>query len=1216
MNKTLFVIIISLVFNYSCKNKDIPDSSFASSQIIETSINIVSIDSVVKPNVISIDHSKLKTIKAGNPKILSVNDSKPSFTKPKIVQAAKSRVCTPGKDTFNMPRTILATGQTEIASTPDVILAKEPQFKDPNPKSFVSYNVQQGLNFGSMLCQTQDRSGNLWFGDFNGCVSKFDGKYFYHFTDKNGLRENCVRSIIEDKKGNMWFGACGGATKYDGKYFAHYNEIEKFGKYCKYITSIIEDSKNNIWFGTNEGLIKFDGKYFTHFNEKSGLINNEVWSVIEDKLGNLWVGTESGVCKFDGISFTHFTENEGLINNKIWCLFEDKAGNIWCGTKGGGVSKFDGTSFTQYTKKEGLANNEVYCIIESTDDFLWFGTKGGGVSKFDGNNFTTITVDDGLIDNYIRTILEDNNGSLWFGTYGNGISKYNKESFSHFAKEVGLNNFTIGKILEDRNGNLWIATFGNGVIKYDGKIFFNFTDREGLLNNFITDLMEDKEGNIWISCLYGGISKFNGKELIHFTKNDGLLGDDITCLLEDNKGNLWVGSYENGLSVYNGKSIINYPFNLMLGDDYIFDLKIDSYNNLWVCGQDAFSKFDGKSFTQFKPKIGLSECVITSLEIDKNGYIWFSTNLGGISLFDGKLIFNLKNNYGKLNNVYSHIKEDNRGNMWFASSKGLEFIRKDNLLPFINGVKKGHLDDDKILVQFYNNDDGLQNTGYISHLFEDRNGKIYISNNDRITILERKNEVIDSILPNIQITGIDLFNENIDWNLLQNKKDTSIRLGNGVRFENFRFDSTGLWYGLPQNLSLSSNNNYITFKFICITQNKPHKVKYKYQLVGLEENWSALTDKNESQYGNLPHGRYTFMVKSMNSDGLWSKPMEYSFTIRPPWYRTTLTYTIYLLLIGGSILSYINYRSRALKRENRILEDKVQLRTDQLEKKSNELEKSLSNLKSTQAQLIQSEKMASLGELTAGIAHEIQNPLNFVNNFSELSVELAKELKEEVDKFEIPIKDKEYVGEIISDLSSNQEKISHHGQRASSIVKGMLEHSQSSKGKKEPTDINLLVDEYIRLTYHGLRAKDKSFVADIVTHFDENIGKVDIISQDMGRVILNILTNAFYAVNEKSKLGIEGYKPNVTITTNRTYSAPNIGGEKELVEISIADNGFGIPSHIKDKIFQPFFTTKPTGQGTGLGLSLAYDIVKAHGGELMVESIEGEGTEFVVVLPL
>jgi signal transduction histidine kinase len=266
------------------------------------------------------------------------------------------------------------------------------------------------------------------------------------------------------------------------------------------------------------------------------------------------------------------------------------------------------------------------------------------------------------------------------------------------------------------------------------------------------------------------------------------------------------------------------------------------------------------------------------------------------------------------------------------------------------------------------------------------------------------------------------------------------------------------------------------------------------------------------------------------------------------------------------------------------------------------LNKTLSTLKSTQSQLIQSEKMASLGELTAGIAHEIQNPLNFVNNFSEINKELIAEMNSEIEDGKL-----EEVKALAAYITENQEKILHHGRRADAIVKGMLQHSRSSSGSKEPTDINALADEYLRLSYHGLRAKDKSFNADFKTELDPSIGKVNVVPQDIGRVLLNLFNNAFYAVKEKKKNDLNGYVPSVLLSTKSV---------DHTVIISVKDNANGIPKEALGKIFQPFFTTKPTGQGTGLGLSLSYDIIKTHGGEIKVETKEGEGSDFIIALPV
>ncbi|MGN6602941.1 MAG: sensor histidine kinase [Ginsengibacter sp.] len=345
-----------------------------------------------------------------------------------------------------------------------------------------------------------------------------------------------------------------------------------------------------------------------------------------------------------------------------------------------------------------------------------------------------------------------------------------------------------------------------------------------------------------------------------------------------------------------------------------------------------------------------------------------------------------------------------------------------------------------------------------------------------------------------------------------------------------------------------------------------------------------------------------------------------------------LTFTIlscFILSFPISLLVYVSMRFREIIRDVRVNADRVvqlseekrlqaesqqQMLQEEVNRQTAEIRHTLDNLRSTQAQLVQSEKMASLGELTEGIAHEIQNPLNFVNNFSEVNNELIEEMNNENDINEVKA--------IGNDIRQNNEKILFHGKRADAIVKGMLQHSGVSSGQKEPTDINALCDEYLRLSYHGLRAKDKDFNATIKTDFDGSIGKINIIPQDIGRVLLNLFNNAFYAVNQQKTKNLNLYEPTVTVSTSLN---PPLEGREASVIITVRDNGGGIPDSIKEKIFQPFFTTKPTGSGTGLGLSLSYDIIKAHGGEIKVESKEaspegpvgqGEGTTFIIQLPI
>ena len=416
---------------------------------------------------------------------------------------------------------------------------------------------------------------------------------------------------------------------------------------------------------------------------------------------------------------------------------------------------------------------------------------------------------------------------------------------------------------------------------------------------------------------------------------------------------------------------------------------------------------------------------------------------------------------------------------------------------------------------------------------------------------------------------------------------------------------------LPVNLQLPYDENYIQFNYDVLNLAAHDTTWYQYRLKGAEKNWNAVTSSTSSKsYYNLSPGQYTFEVTGKTADEGWSKTASLSFTINPPWWQTWWAYMFYVALFAGIIWIFGYFRSHKLMNDKRLLEHKVHIRTEEvlqqkeeIETQRDNLEKAFTELKTTQNQLVQSEKMASLGELTAGIAHEIQNPLNFVNNFSEVNTEMIDELEAELKSGNL----KEALA-IAADIKQNEQKINHHGKRADSIVKGMLQHSKSGSGSKEPTNVNNLADEFMRLAYHGLRSKDKSFNAEMNTHFDPHLPMVNAVSQDIGRVLLNLLNNAFYAVNQKQKTTVSGYNPEVSVST---------AFENGNVIIKVKDNGNGIPDAIKDKIMQPFFTTKPTGEGTGLGLSLTYDmVVKGHGGSIVVDTKEGEFTEFIIKLPL
>ncbi|HPR02246.1 MAG TPA: ATP-binding protein, partial [Saprospiraceae bacterium] len=515
-------------------------------------------------------------------------------------------------------------------------------------------------------------------------------------------------------------------------------------------------------------------------------------------------------------------------------------------------------------------------------------------------------------------------------------------------------------------------------------------------------------------------------------------------------------------------------------------------------------------------------------------------------------------------------------------------------------------------------------------MFVDRDGILWMATNSTKTPLVRFDYNAlhrNDKKPSVSIQQIKINEEAISWQTLENKHDHSIVQSDSVssseipdefiiygksldesdrqhlrqKFEAVKFNGIHPFFHVPEHLVLPFKYNRITIEYGTNELNRPQLVEYQYKLDGYDQDWSPVLTKSSATYGNIREGTYTFQVKArytgpgVDDANSWTDPVMYSFTVLPPWYRSRLAYLVYVFFfLLGIWQVHLFQRKRTLRVEREKAQERELAQAREIEQAYHKLEVAHESLKSTQSQLIQSEKMASLGELTAGIAHEIQNPLNFVNNFSEVNKELIEELKEAVSK-----NDSEEIQIILKDLTDNEGKVNQHGKRADAIVKSMLQHSRASTGEKELTDINALCDEYLRLAYHGLRAKDKSFNADFRTELDPGLPKIKVISQDIGRVLLNLINNAFQAVSDVKD-------PQVLVSTKRL---------EDGIEIRVIDNGSGIPDNIRDKIFQPFFTTKPTGQGTGLGLSLSYDIVKAHGGEISFSSLPVEGTQFKILLP-
>ncbi|CAM3303367.1 sensor histidine kinase [Aequorivita lipolytica] len=1141
-----------------------------------------------------------------------------------------------------------------------------------------NFNTQQGLAMSSILCGYKDSAGNLWFGTAGNGVSMYNGKSFTNFTSAHGLIHNLINCITEDSQRNIWFGSYGGVSKYNGKTFENFTTEQ--GLADNDVLKIIEDSKGTLWFASQKGVCSFNPndtiagqKPFKKMEPLKGQVND----IMEDSQNQLWFAGSEGVWKTSPNAngeLINVSDKFNLKSEVAMAIAEDNDGTIWVGATGSlfrfrpASSNVSEKTFEPLTEADGLVNNSIMCITVDGQGKVWIGTEGG-VSKYDKKtgNFINFTKEQGLAFNRVNSITEDTAGSLWFGTYGGGLNRYDGPSVLELTNKQGLPGNAVYATTQDNEGNMWFAPSNAGIVKYvenDGApysgTYINYTSEQGLLSDTQFAAAKDKEGNLYFGS-YSGLSKFTGKTLINYTESNGLPDNEITTLYCDKKNRLWIGTYSDGINIFDGKSFQNFNTEQGLVHKTIWGFCEDSQGNIWIATRGGLSRYDGQNFMNFTKNQGLPDNKLSSVIEDKNGNIIIGSWGGGISILKKERLekLNLPNadqsepifeNFstaqGLANDVVYKILEDFNKNIIIGTNVGFTILK--------GGIssEKGKIAKDGI--ENYN-----ENTGYpikdISNnhsMYEEGNGIIWAGTGDKLVRFDYGSVLRNTESPKVILQNIKINNEPISWRSLEwaRKKDTlsteknnntpsyitdemltfkrklpASKLDSMVHtYRNVHFDGVQPFYAIPENLELPYSKNNISFNFVGIQTTRPQLVRYQYMLEGYDEHWNPITENSTATFGNIREGNYTFLVKAKNANGAWSEPLNYQFSIMPPWYRTWYAYLFYILLFFTAMFYLDRFqRKRVLfKERQKGIQSKLQ--------HAKEIEEAFTKLKSTQVQLIHSEKMASLGELTAGIAHEIQNPLNFVNNFSEVSYELLAEMNDELHNGNI-----EAALVISADFKQNLEKINHHGKRAEGIVKGMLQHSRTSSGKKEPTDINTLCDEYLRLAYHGLRAKDKSFNASMKTDFDDTIGKINIIPQDMGRVILNLLTNAFYACAERKKAPLtpkggtseaqSKYEPTVWVCT-RKYPpslASDEGGTTERnahrgdwITISVKDNGNGIPQKVLDKIFQPFFTTKPSGEGTGLGLSMSYDIVtKGHGGELIVETKEGEGTEFIIKLP-
>ncbi len=925
------------------------------------------------------------------------------------------------------------------------------------------WNTKNGMPNDMVLNVYQTMDGYIWTTGYTG-LTRFDGISFTPFNSRTVSlikTDNIETLLYETNDSTLWI-----ATPNSGLLSC------KNGQFKAYLT---DSTSLYIWAKTNqEELLLQIGRGNTSYalfdthtktikpvtspQDLELLLKDETQSYdrVNDLSGNSWIYYNRTFFRYKNGKLNKLTPKEGYFPERgYYQVYADSRNRVWLISRKG-LFLWNSQKFEPYPGMEdvlfvGSGALSTGQMLEDSKGGIWLATASGvAYLPAHSNRFLFYPGKDGPLSRPINNILEDKEGNIWFSSTADGLIKLSQSKFISYSMRDGLNDNRIAAVCALDNNSYLVATYRK-LFRIDNGMVKPYLFKDKNLENFRgdpTQLYKDSKGNIWLSFTSGNIIRIskNGEKLF---QPKGI--SNTRCVFEDNSGQVWFGFGYKGIGFINQEDeieLLNFP-KVDFSSYYISSIRklkngswlITSFNNgIIVIDPDGNpTYYDDKSGL---PTIG----VFISYE-DSDGTVWFTTQ-SGITRFKMGKFQNIGFRDGLPENSIFELLPDHKGYFWFPSNRGLIRAKKQELDDYLDN------NTDKINWQLYDDGDGMLNRQCVGarHPSITPDGKLLFPTFGGLVVVDPGQLKQNTVPPPLKINQV--LRDDVDL-------------------------------GLTQNQTLTPGNHRYIFNYSALSFVAPEKVKFKFKLEGYDKDWISSTGDRKAFYTNIPSGNFTFRVIACNNDGVWNNTgASYTFRIAPFFYETAWFRILTVVFLTGLIWLIVKWRTSAARKQNEILEVQVASRTSDLNKANAELNQSLENLKATQAQLIQSEKMASLGELTAGIAHEIQNPLNFVNNFSEVSNELIDELNEELDKEEIS-EDKS----ISRDIQQNLEKINHHGKRAESIVKGMLQHSRTSSGSKEPTDINALCDEFLRLSYHGLRAKDKSFNADFKLEADETFPK-------------------------------------------------------------------------------------------------------------------------------
>jgi ligand-binding sensor domain-containing protein len=759
--------------------------------------------------------------------------------------------------------------------------------------NFINYSIEDGLAQSQVQTIYQDKKGYLWLGTYGG-LTRYDGKSFVNYSKENGLLDNRINCIVENNNNEIYVATLGGINKFNGKTFKSIALKPELSK--NQVTSIAVDAQGNLWLCTDgAGVCRYDGRSFSYYSEKDGLVNDYVRSACTDKNGNIWFGTRNGICYYDGKTFNKPDTTIAQPSN-VSLVINDKDKNLWFCTYGEGVYKYDHQTFSNYNEKDGLILDWIRSATQDEAGNFWFVSKNG-VSKFDGKRFLNFDEKNGLLYPNINTVAQDNEGKVWLGTDGKGVFKFTGETFVGYTTHDGLSSDIIMSVTEDSQQNLWFCTYGNGVSRLDPSknSFTNYTTEHGLNNNIVWTSVTDNKNNIWFGTS-DGVCKFDGTRFIPLA--DSLPAKTVYSIYQDKKGNMWFGTTA-GVSVYDGRSYKNFVSgkdNIGKGIKSILE---DEHHNMWFASSNGIYKYDGKTFVGYTTDNGLSDNNVITILQDKKQNLWIGTS-NGITHYDGKVFskFPIDEKYSS-NNV-NFMLLDAQQHLWIGSNNGIYELDT-----------KEYYENKRTSFKHYTNFEGLRSLECNQNAAcQDHKGNLWFGTADGVlkySSIQKKNtnEVKE---PLIHITGVRLFLQPTDWSKFSDSEDPAT--------------------GLPRNLSVDHKKKYITFDYIGISLSNPNSVRYKFMLVGFDQDWSPPTDATFATYSNLPPGKYTFKVMSCNKNNTWNKiPATFSFEILPPFWLTWWFFLLCFVFAVTVIWLLYRWRVSAIKRKHHTqqLESKAKL---------------------------------------------------------------------------------------------------------------------------------------------------------------------------------------------------------------------------------------------------------------------------------------------------